>query len=176
MVLPLRGGGRVGRRQPFLEARIPLRSPGFVFSAARCSTPQTPVKALPSPHATPPHRTLRPARLPLSRHAGAEGALGAPPEASRVTRPFTGRPARGVANLLSETIRSSGVPPLPWPWQSVAAQDVDQAAPAADDAECFPLLAGQVGALCRPDQEARDVVQDLVEQAAAVLDRLARLR
>jgi nitronate monooxygenase len=101
---------------------------------------------------------------------------GAPPEASRVTRDFTGRPARGVANLLSETIRSSGVPPLPWPWQSVAAQDLYQAAAAADDAECFPLLAGQVGALCRPDQEARDVVRDLVEQAAAVLDRLARLR
>jgi hypothetical protein len=65
---------------------------------------------------------------------------------------------------------------LPWPWQSVAANDLYQAAAAADDAECFPLLAGQVGALCRPDQEARDVVQDLVEQAAAVLDRLARLR
>jgi nitronate monooxygenase len=103
-------------------------------------------------------------------------ALGAAPETSRVTRGFSGRPARGVANLLSETIQSSGVPPLPWPWQSVAAQDLYQAAAEADDAECFPLLAGQVGALCRPDQEARDVVRELVQQAAAVLDLLNRLR
>jgi nitronate monooxygenase len=100
----------------------------------------------------------------------------AQPEESQVTRAFTGRPARGLTNLLSETTRSSGAPPLPWPWQSVAAQDLYQAAAAADDAECFPLLGGQVGALCRPDQGGRDVIRDLVEQAVAVLERLGRLR
>jgi nitronate monooxygenase len=120
-------------------------------------------------------------RFLLCRESGAFPAwkarvLGALPEESQVTRAFTGRPARGVANLLSETTRSSGVPPLPWPWQSVAAQDLYQAAAAADDAECFPLLAGQVGALCRPDQGGRDVVRDLVEQAVAVVERLGRLR
>jgi nitronate monooxygenase len=102
--------------------------------------------------------------------------LEAQPEESQVTRAFTGRPARGLTNLLSETTRSSGAPPLPWPWQSVAAQDLYQAAAAADDAECFPLLGGQVGALCRPDQGGRDVIRDLVEQAVAVLERLGRLR
>ena len=42
--------------------------------------------------------------------------------------------------------------------------------------EGFPLLAGQVGALCRPDQGGRDVMRDLVEQTVAVLERLGRLR
>ena len=52
----------------------------------------------------------------------------------------------------------------------------DQAAAAANDADCAPLLGGQVGALCRPNQGGREVIRDLVDRAAAVLERLAQLR
>jgi nitronate monooxygenase len=118
-------------------------------------------------------------RFLVCRESGAFPAwkarvLEAPPEASQVTRAFTGRPARALTNLLFETIHSSGASPLPWPWQYLAAQDLYQAAAAANDAECFPLLGGQAGALCSPDQGAADVVRDLVDQAIAVLERLPR--
>jgi nitronate monooxygenase len=60
-----------------------------------------------------------------------------------VTRIFTGRPARGLRNFFVHEYLKSGSKPLAWPIQALAADDIYAAAQQQNNAEYFPLLAGQ---------------------------------
>lgn len=88
-----------------------------------------------------------------------------------VSRAFTGRPARGLRNRMTEDARV-GPPPLAWPLQRAAAADLYAEELRRGGTELRPLLAGQgVGAL-RDQEDAGDIVAALVADAEAALARL----
>jgi nitronate monooxygenase len=60
-----------------------------------------------------------------------------------ITRAFSGRPARGLRNRFVEEYHKSGPKPLAWPLQALAADDIYAAAQKQNNADYFPLLAGQ---------------------------------
>ena len=60
-----------------------------------------------------------------------------------ITRMFSGRPARGVYNTLLEKSLHSNLKPLPWPFQPLAADDIYLYSQTHNNADYFPLLAGQ---------------------------------
>jgi nitronate monooxygenase len=65
-----------------------------------------------------------------------------------ITRAFTGRPARGLHNHFVEQYHKSGPQPLTCPLQALAADDIYATAQKQNNADYFPLLAGQgVGVL-----------------------------
>jgi nitronate monooxygenase len=92
-----------------------------------------------------------------------------------VTRAFTGRPARSLRNRFIERYEQAGGYPLAWPLQWAAAADVYAAALARDDADYYPLLAGQALRLLDREQPAAEVVAELVREALDVLGRLQQL-
>lgn len=89
-----------------------------------------------------------------------------------VTWHFTGRPARSIRNPFIEHLDQAGVAPLPWPYQAVAADDIYRAAVQEGRGEIAPLLAGQGAGLARPDQSAARVVEEIIEEAQAILTGL----
>lgn len=92
-----------------------------------------------------------------------------------VTRAFTGRPARSLRNRFIERFDQSGGQPLAWPLQRAAAADIYAAAQARDDADYYPLLAGQGLRLLHSEQPAAEIVAGLVRESSAVLERLRHL-
>jgi nitronate monooxygenase len=90
-----------------------------------------------------------------------------------VTRAFTGRPARALRNRFVEKYRKEGPMPLPWPLQSVAAEDIYAASLAADEEGYLPLLAGQGLRMVREEAGAAEIVEEIVAGAEAALRRLA---
>jgi nitronate monooxygenase len=119
-------------------------------------------------------------RFLVSRESGAfpawkEALLAAAETDTVVTRAYTGRPARGVRNLMVAELLTTGPPPLAWPLQSLAAGDVYRAAVERDDAGFYPLLGGQAMRLLKPDQGAAEIVEELVAEACACLRRLGQL-
>jgi nitronate monooxygenase len=89
-----------------------------------------------------------------------------------VTRVFTGRPARVIANELARELARRGLRPLGWGLQSAAADDLYAHAKAHDDAEHAPLYAGQALRLLRRGQGAGEIVAELVREAEATLARV----
>jgi nitronate monooxygenase len=90
-----------------------------------------------------------------------------------ITRAFTGRPARGLRNHFVKEYNKSGPQPLAWPLQALAADDVYATAQKQNNAEYFPLLAGQgVGLLKRKQQGAEEIMQELVLEANETLSKL----
>lgn len=88
-----------------------------------------------------------------------------------VTTRFTGRPARSIRNRFVD--RLSGVEPLPWPLQRFAAEDIYAEGFTRGDAELIPLLAGQGLRGLRDGQPAAEIVEEIAEQAEAVLRSLS---
>lgn len=119
-------------------------------------------------------------RFLVSRESGAfpgwkETLLRAVETDTVLTRAYTGRPARGVRNRLVDALLAEGPPPLAWPLQALAADDLYTAARERDVPDVAPLLAGQGLRLLKRDQGAADIVEEVVEEARAVLGRLADL-
>jgi nitronate monooxygenase len=88
---------------------------------------------------------------------------------TEVTRTLSGRPARALRNRVVEAMAESGVPPLGWPYQAIAASDLYEAAAARDDAGLAPLLAGQGLRLARATQAAGEIVDELVREGGVLL-------
>jgi nitronate monooxygenase len=113
-------------------------------------------------------------RFLLAREAGTapgyRAALLAAVETDTVvTRQFTGRPARGVRNLITETTYE----PLPWPRQRAAAGDLYRAALEQGASDLHPLLAGQALRALRDGEPAAEIVAGIVAEADRVLAALA---
>jgi nitronate monooxygenase len=111
--------------------------------------------------------------LMLAPEAGtpeAQRALLARRAPTRVTRAFTGRPARGIVNrFLAEHSESA---PAAYPEIHHATSPLRAAARRRGDADAFNLWAGQAHELVRA-RPAGEIVREMAEAAAAVLERVS---
>ena len=87
-----------------------------------------------------------------------------------LTRAFSGRLARALGNRFSAEAASA--PLLPYPYQNALTGELRQAAARAGRADLLSLWAGQAVALARA-RPARVLVQELVAETRAVIERLA---
>jgi nitronate monooxygenase len=91
-----------------------------------------------------------------------------------VTRVFTGRPARSIVNKFIKEFE--GIDPLPWPLQGLIADDIFKNAWLKDNADFFPILAGQGLRLLKEQTRAKDIVEELVSQTIESIDTLKMLQ
>jgi nitronate monooxygenase len=111
--------------------------------------------------------------LMLAPEAGtpdAQRALLAERRPTRVTRAFTGRPARGIVNRFME--EHGDAAPLGYPEIHHVTSPIRAAARRAGDADAFNLWAGQAHELVQA-RPAGEIVRDMAAEAAAVLDRVS---
>jgi nitronate monooxygenase len=111
--------------------------------------------------------------LMLAPEAGtpeAQRALLAERRPTRVTRAFTGRPARGIVNRFME--EHSGAAPLGYPEIHHVTSPLRAAARRNGDSDAFNLWAGQAHELVQA-RPAGEVVREMAAEAAIVLDRVS---
>jgi len=96
-------------------------------------------------------------------------------DATTVTDVFTGQWARALRNTFTVEYRASGAPVLPSLLQSAVAQDVFGAAVKQQDAEHFPMFAGQSVGLIHNVPGAGEVVEAIIREARAVLAALLNM-
>jgi nitronate monooxygenase len=106
-----------------------------------------------------------------------EAILNAREDQTRVTRAFSGRPARGIVNRFMAEVESSEAPDsiLPFPLQNALTRPLRAAAAKQDRAEFLSLWAGQ-GARMARRQTAAELVARLARETGAALDRLHSLQ
>lgn len=100
------------------------------------------------------------------------------PSANRLTRAFTGRPARAVVNRMLDDLAPFDRDLAPYPDQLALTLDIRRAAAARGEAGLQPLWAGQGAAMAARREEhlgAADLVTALMAETTAVLLRTARL-
>jgi nitronate monooxygenase len=78
-----------------------------------------------------------------------------------ITRAFSGRPARGLANAFERAVDARPGDILPYPKQNALTRPMRTAAAAANDPEYLSLWAGQATPLAMHDVRAADVVAEL---------------
>jgi nitronate monooxygenase len=111
--------------------------------------------------------------LMLAPEAGtsdAQRARTAEPGLTRVTRAFTGRPARGIVNRFMA--EHDDAAPLGYPEIHHVTSPLRAAARKRGDADAFNLWAGQAHELAQP-RPAGEIVQSMAAEAGAVLDRVS---
>jgi nitronate monooxygenase len=91
----------------------------------------------------------------------------AQPEATKVTRAYTGRAARAVRTSFISDLESSGLEVLPFPAQGILTRPLG-AASRDPDGELSLMLTGQGGALARP-MAAGELTERLAAEAGAIL-------
>jgi nitronate monooxygenase len=107
---------------------------------------------------------------PEAGTAEAQRALLVERRPTRMTRAFTGRPARGIVNrFLAE---HSGVAPLGYPEIHHVTSPLRAAARREGDADAFNLWAGQAHELVQA-RRAGEIVREMTAEARAVLDRVS---
>lgn len=98
--------------------------------------------------------------------------LGAREDGTRITRAFSGRPARGVVNRFMEEVEDGGESAiLPFPLQNALTRPMRTAAAKAGRAEFLSLWAGQGVRMARREG-AGDLVARLARELQQVLGRL----
>lgn len=99
--------------------------------------------------------------------------LGASEQQTRLTRAFSGRPARGLVNRFMTEVESAGPGAiLPFPLQNALTRALRRAAAEADRAEFLSLWVGQGLRLARRGTTA-EIVARIVADTDAVVRRLA---
>jgi nitronate monooxygenase len=107
---------------------------------------------------------------PEGATAEAQRARLADPAPTRITRAFSGRPARGMVNrFLTE---HSAAAPLAYPEIHHVTSPLRAAARKRGDAEGFNLWAGQAHELVQA-RPAAEIVREMAAEARAVLDRIS---
>jgi nitronate monooxygenase len=93
---------------------------------------------------------------------------------TRVTRAFSGRPARGIVNRFMTEIERADAPDaiLPFPFQNALTRPLRSAAAKKGRAEFLSLWAGQGVRLARR-QRAAELIAQLADEMAAAVRRLA---
>jgi nitronate monooxygenase len=104
-----------------------------------------------------------------------QAILTAQENATRLTRAFSGRPARGIANRFMTDMEASGIADhiLPFPLQDALTRPLRTAAAQQARAEYLSLWAGQGLRLARR-QSASDLVARLARETTETLGRLSR--
>ena len=94
---------------------------------------------------------------------------------TRLTRAFSGRPARGIVNRFMTEVEGEGGDGgdiLPFPLQNALTRPLRQAAASAGQADMLSLWAGQAARMARPGTAA-DLMATLTAETAAAIDRLS---
>jgi len=107
---------------------------------------------------------------PEAGTAEAQRAVLAERRPTRLTRAFTGRPARGIVNRFME--EHSGAAPVAYPQIHHLTSPLRAAARRSGDADAFNLWAGQAHELVQA-RPAGEIVREMAAEAAAVLDRVS---
>jgi nitronate monooxygenase len=89
-----------------------------------------------------------------------------------VTDAFTGLYARALRNRFTEEYAASGAPVLPTLWQSRAANDISAASIRDDNRDYFSMWSGQGVGLIHDLPGAGEVVELVIREARAALDKL----
>ena len=101
-----------------------------------------------------------------------QAILSAREDGTRVTRAFSGRPARGIVNrFMTEVEREGDAAILPFPLQNALTRPLRSAAAGQGRAELLSLWAGQGVRLARR-QPAAELVARLAKETAAAVERL----
>jgi nitronate monooxygenase len=105
-----------------------------------------------------------------------EAILGAREDQTRITRAFSGRPARGIVNrFMTEVEAGDGSAEiLPFPLQNAATRPLRSAAARQGRSEFLSLWAGQGVRLARR-QSAADLIARLVQETIGALNRLQEM-
>jgi len=98
--------------------------------------------------------------------------LEASEEDTRVTRIYSGKTMRNIVNPLIEEWERAGVPTLPFPFQGAIIREVTLAAQRAGRKELLMNPAGQIAGMVRRVRPAREILEEMVAQAAEVLSRV----
>jgi nitronate monooxygenase len=107
---------------------------------------------------------------PEAGTADAQRAVLAERRPTRVTRAFTGRPARGIVNRFMA--EHSGVAPVAYPEIHHVTGPLRAAARRSGDSDAFNLWAGQAHDLVQA-RPAGEIVGEMAAQARAVLERVS---
>lgn len=91
---------------------------------------------------------------------------------TRLTRAFSGRPARGIVNRMMTEVEAAPGAILPYPYQNGLTRPLRTAAAQAGRAELLSLWAGQGASLARREPAAA-LVGRLVEEAARVREAIS---
>jgi len=102
-----------------------------------------------------------------------DAILHAGDDATRITRAFSGRPARGIVNRFMREIDESGLEIPPFPIQNALTRPLRVAAARQGRAEYLSLWAGQAAHLAR-SLPAATLVALLVDETHAAIEALAR--
>ena len=92
-----------------------------------------------------------------------------------ITRVFSGKPARALANRFTEELRAAEDDVAPYPVQNALTQDIRRTAAQQNRPEFLSLWSGQAPRLARP-LAAAELVRTLVEETEQVLRRLGEER
>ncbi|MGZ3585357.1 MAG: NAD(P)H-dependent flavin oxidoreductase, partial [Ktedonobacterales bacterium] len=98
--------------------------------------------------------------------------LGGTDESTVITRAFSGRPARGLANRFTEELAAHAAELAPFPVQNALTRDIRQAGAQQNRPEYLSMWAGQ-GAPLATTLPAAEVVWATMEQARRVIAQLA---
>jgi nitronate monooxygenase len=90
-----------------------------------------------------------------------------------ITRVFSGKPARGVRNLMIDRAEELPLPILPFPVQQKLMAPLRAASAREGSADYIAGWSGQAGSLARR-MPAKDLVRLLVEEACETIERLRR--
>lgn len=94
---------------------------------------------------------------------------------SLITKAFTGRPARSIRNRFITEFEKAAIRPLAWPLQGIAADDIYRQAQLKNNADYFPILAGQGLRLLREEHAAAEIIEELVRETMQAIETSARL-
>ena len=98
--------------------------------------------------------------------------LDASEEDTRVTRIYSGKPMRNINNPLIEAWEEGKVGTLPFPFQGAVIQEVTFAAQKAGRKDLGMNPAGQISGMFNEQRPAKDILAEIVEQAAEIIQRL----
>jgi nitronate monooxygenase len=102
-----------------------------------------------------------------------DAILGAHEDGTRLTRAFSGRPARGIVNRFMTEIDRTPEAILPFPLQNTLTRPLRSAAAKQGRAEFLSLWAGQAARLARR-QSAADLIARLAKETEEAIGRLTR--
>jgi nitronate monooxygenase len=89
-------------------------------------------------------------------------------ESTVITNSFSGRPARGIKNKFIEEFEAAAEP-LPFPIQNALTNDIRSAAAEKNRPEYMSLWAGQATRLLSPEENAADILKNIMEEAKRIL-------
>src|SRR5690606_4149149 len=96
--------------------------------------------------------------------------LAAGDEDTRITRLYSGKTMRNITNPLIEAWEAANIPALPMGLQGMLIQDLVHSVREAGRHELLMNAAGQASGLLTRKRPAADILNDMVSQAAEILD------